>query len=372
MHIGCPKEIKPQEFRVGLTPNATREAVNAGHTVTMETGAGAGAGFADADYKAAGASIAGTAADVFAAADMIVKVKEPQPVERKMLRDGQILFTYLHLAPDPDQTRDLMASGATCIAYETVTDDRGGLPLLAPMSEVAGRLAPQVGAWTLQKANGGRGVLMGGVPGVGPAKVLVIGGGVVGTHAAKIASGMGADVTVLDRSLPRLRYLDDTFGGQFKNSYANAGNTAELAAQADMIIGAVLIPGAEAPKLISRAQLADLKPGAALVDVAIDQGGCFETSRATTHQDPIYDVDGIMHYCVANMPGAVARTSTIALGNATMPFMMALANKGWKQACEDDAHLLNGLNVHAGNLTYYAVGKALGIDVMSPSIALRT
>jgi len=372
MHIGCPKEIKPQEFRVGLTPNAAREAVNAGHTVTMETGAGAGAGFADADYTAAGASIAGAAADVFAAADMIVKVKEPQPVERKMLRDGQILFTYLHLAPDPDQTRDLMASGATCIAYETVTDDRGGLPLLAPMSEVAGRLAPQVGAWTLQKANGGRGVLMGGVPGVGPAKVLVIGGGVVGTHAAKIASGMGADVTVLDRSLPRLRYLDDTFGGQFKNSYANAGNTAELAAQTDMIIGAVLIPGAEAPKLISRAQLADLKPGAALVDVAIDQGGCFETSRATTHQDPIYDVDGIMHYCVANMPGAVARTSTIALGNATMPFMMALANKGWKQACEDDAHLLNGLNVHAGNLTYYAVGKALGIDVMSPSIALRT
>ena len=372
MHIGCPKEIKPQEFRVGLTPNAAREAVNAGHTVTMETGAGAGAGFADADYTAAGASIAGAAADVFAAADMIVKVKEPQPVERKMLRDGQILFTYLHLAPDPDQTRDLMASGATCIAYETVTDDRGGLPLLAPMSEVAGRLAPQVGAWTLQKANGGRGVLMGGVPGVGPAKVLVIGGGVVGTHAAKIASGMGADVTVLDRSLPRLRYLDDTFGGQFKNSYANAGNTAELAAQADMIIGAVLIPGAEAPKLISRAQLADLKPGAALVDVAIDQGGCFETSRATTHQDPIYDVNGIMHYCVANMPGAVARTSTIALGNATMPFMMALANKGWKQACEDDAHLLNGLNVHAGNLTYYAVGKALGIDVMSPSIALRT
>ncbi len=372
MHIGCPKEIKPQEFRVGLTPNAAREAVNAGHTVTMETGAGAGAGFADADYTAAGASIAGAAADVFAAADMIVKVKEPQPFERKMLRDGQILFTYLHLAPDPDQTRDLMASGATCIAYETVTDDRGGLPLLAPMSEVAGRLAPQVGAWTLQKANGGRGVLMGGVPGVGPAKVLVIGGGVVGTHAAKIASGMGADVTVLDRSLPRLRYLDDTFGGQFKNSYANAGNTAELAAQADMIIGAVLIPGAEAPKLISRAQLADLKPGAALVDVAIDQGGCFETSRATTHQDPIYDVDGIMHYCVANMPGAVARTSTIALGNATMPFMMALANKGWKQACEDDAHLLDGLNVHAGNLTYYAVGKALGIDVMSPSIALRT
>jgi len=371
MHIGCPKEIKPQEFRVGLTPNAAREAVNAGHSVTTETAAGIGAGFTDEDYIAAGATIVGTAAEVFAATDMIVKVKEPQPVERKMLREGQILFTYLHLAPDPDQTRDLMASGATCIAYETVTDDRGGLPLLAPMSEVAGRLAPQVGAWTLQRANGGRGVLMGGVPGVGPARVLVIGGGVVGTHAAKIAAGMGADVTVLDRSLPRLRYLDDVFGGQFKNSYASAGNTIELAVQADLIIGAVLIPGAEAPKLISRAQLSELKPGAALVDVAIDQGGCFETSKATTHQDPIYDVDGIMHYCVANMPGAVARTSTIALSNATMPFMLALANKGWKQACEDDAHLLNGLNVHAGHLTYYAVGKALGIDVMSPALALR-
>jgi alanine dehydrogenase len=371
MHIGCPKEIKPQEFRVGMTPNAAHEAVNHGHKVTIETGAGAGAGFSDDDYIAAGAEIAASAADVFAAADMIVKVKEPQAVERKMLREGQILFTYLHLAPDPEQTKDLLASGATCIAYETVTDDRGGLPLLAPMSEVAGRLAPQVGAWTLQKANGGRGVLLGGVPGVGPAKVVVIGGGVVGTHAARIAAGMGADVTVLDRSLPRLRYLDDVFGGQFKTSYASAGNTIELARQADMIIGAVLIPGAAAPKLISRAQLSELKPGAALVDVAIDQGGCFETSRATTHQDPIYDVDGIMHYCVANMPGAVARTSTIALGNATMPFMLALADKGWRKACEDDPHLLNGLNVHAGQLTYYAVGKALGIDVLSPALALK-
>ena len=371
MHIGCPKEIKPQEFRVGITPNAAQEAIAHGHTVTMETGAGTGAGFTDADYTAAGASIVGTAAEVFASADMIVKVKEPQPGERKMLREGQILFTYLHLAPDPEQTKDLIASGATCIAYETVTDDRGGLPLLAPMSEVAGRLAPQVGAWTLQKANGGRGVLLGGVPGVGPAKVLVIGGGVVGTHAARIAAGMGADVTVLDRSVPRLRYLDDVFGGQFKNGYANAGNTIELARQADMIIGAVLIPGAAAPKLISKAQLSELKPGAALVDVAIDQGGCFETSRATTHQDPVYEVDGIMHYCVANMPGAVARTSTIALGNATLPFMLALADKGWKQACEDDPHLLNGLNVHAGLLTYYAVGKALGIDVTSPALALK-
>lgn len=371
MHIGCPKEIKPQEFRVGITPNAAREAVNAGHTVTVETQGGIGAGFTDEDYIAAGAKIAGTAAEIFAAADMIVKVKEPQPVERKMLREGQILFTYLHLAPDPEQTRDLIASGATCIAYETVTDRNGGLPLLAPMSEVAGRLAPQVGAWTLQKANGGRGVLLGGVPGVGPAKVMVIGGGVVGTHAAKIAAGMGADVTVLDRSLPRLRYLDDVFGGTFKTSYASEGNTIELAQQADLIIGAVLIPGAAAPKLISRAQLSELKPGAALVDVAIDQGGCFETSRATTHQDPIYEVDGIMHYCVANMPGAVARTSTIALGNATMPFMLALANKGWRQACEDDPHLLAGLNVHAGELTYYAVGKALGIDVLAPALALK-
>ncbi len=371
MHIGCPKEIKPQEFRVGLTPNAAQEAVAHGHRVTVETGAGIGAGFPDQDYIEAGAEIAATAADIFASADMIVKVKEPQAVERKMLREGQILFTYLHLAPDPAQTHDLIASGATCIAYETVTDERGGLPLLAPMSEVAGRLAPQVGAWTLQKANGGRGVLMGGVPGVGPANVVVIGGGVVGTHAAKIAAGMGADVTVLDRSLPRLRYLDDVFGGQFKTRYASAGNTAELAAAADVIIGAVLIPGAAAPKLISRAQLADLKPGAALVDVAIDQGGCFETSKATTHQDPIYDVDGIMHYCVANMPGAVARTSTIALGNATMPFMLALADKGWRQACMDDPHLLNGLNVHAGQLTYYAVGKALGLDVLAPSLALK-
>ncbi|WP_420860220.1 alanine dehydrogenase [Marivivens marinus] len=371
MHIGCPKEIKPQEFRVGMTPNAAHEAILAGHTVTIETNAGAGAGFTDEDYIAVGAKIVGTAKEVFDTADMIVKVKEPQAGERKMLREGQLLFTYLHLAPDPEQTKDLLASGCTAIAYETVTDDRGGLPLLAPMSEVAGRLAPQVGSWTLQKANGGRGVLMGGVPGVGPAKVVVIGGGVVGTHAAKIAAGMGADVTVLDRSLPRLRYLDDVFGGTFKTSYASAGNTIELARQADMIIGAVLIPGAAAPKLIKRDQLSELKPGAVLVDVAIDQGGCFETSRATTHQDPIYDVDGIMHYCVANMPGAVARTSTIALGNATMPFMMALANKGWKQACADDKHLLNGLNVHAGQLTYYAVGEALGIDVLSPQLAIK-
>jgi len=371
MIIGCPKEIKPQEFRVGVTPNAAQEAIAHGHTVLIEAGTGLGAGFEDAAYVDAGAQIEAAAKDIFAKADMIVKVKEPQPVERQMLREGQLLFTYLHLAPDPEQTKDLLASGCTAIAYETVTDANRGLPLLAPMSEVAGRLAPQVGAWTLQKANGGRGVLMGGVPGVGPARVMVIGGGVVGTHAAKIAAGMGADVTVLDRSLPRMRYLDDVFGGQFKTQFASVGNIAELAMQADMVIGAVLIPGAAAPKLITREQLSTMKPGAALVDVAIDQGGCFETSKATTHADPVYDVDGIMHYCVANMPGAVARTSTIALGNATLPFMLALADKGWKQACEDDPHLLNGLNVHAGQLTYDAVGKALGIDVLSPQQALK-
>ena len=371
MIIGCPKEIKPQEFRVGVTPNAAGEAVAHGHKVVIETQAGIGAGFPDEDYISAGAKILGTADEIFKTADMIVKVKEPQAVERKMLREGQLLFTYLHLAPDPEQTRDLLDSGCTAIAYETVTDANGGLPLLAPMSEVAGRLAPQVGAWTLQKANGGRGVLMGGVPGVGPARVVVIGGGVVGTHAARVAAGMGADVTVLDRSLARLRYLDDVFSRDFKTSYASAGNTIELVREADMVVGAVLVPGAAAPKLISRAQLSEMKPGAALVDVAIDQGGCFETSHATTHQDPIYEVDGIMHYCVANMPGAVARTSTIALGNATMPFMLALADKGWKQACTDDEHLLAGLNVHAGQLTYYAVGEALGIDVLSPTLAIK-
>ena len=363
MLIGCPKEIKPQEFRVGLTPAAVREAVAHGHDVIIETGAGLGADFDDAAYLAAGAEIVATAEAVFARADMVVKVKEPQAIERARLREGQILFTYLHLAPDPDQTRDLLASGVTAIAYETVTDASGGLPLLAPMSEVAGRLAPQVGAWALHKANGGRGVLMGGVPGVGPADVVVIGGGVVGTQAARVAAGMGADVTVLDRSLPRLRYLDDVYRGVFKTRYASTDATAELITRADMVIGAVLIPGAAAPKLVSRAQLSTMKPGAVIVDVAIDQGGCFETSRATTHQDPIYEVDGIVHYCVANMPGAVARSATLALGNATMPFMIALANKGWHKACADDPHLAAGLNTHAGQLTNAAVGRALGMPV---------
>ena len=372
MHIGCPKEIKPQEFRVGLTPTLAQDLVARGHIVNIETGAGLGAGFSDAAYVQAGAEVVETAAEIFAQSEMIVKVKEPQAGERKMLREGQLLFTYLHLAPDADQTHDLLASGCTAIAYETVTDARGGLPLLAPMSEVAGRLAPQMGAWTLQKANGGRGVLLGGVPGVAPGRVLVIGGGVVGTHAARIAAGMGAEVTVLDRSLARLRYLDDSFGHLFRTGYSSPAVTAELAAEADMIIGAVLIPGASAPKLISKDQLATLKPGAALVDVAIDQGGCFETSRATTHDNPVYEVDGIMHYCVANMPGAVARTATQALTNATSPFVIALADKGWMQACADDPHLLSGLNIHAGQETYTAVGEALGLPTVAPNLQLKS
>ena len=371
MIIGCPTEIKNQEYRVGVTPAAAAEAIGRGHTVLIQAGAGMGAGFTDADYTDVGASILDTAEQVFAQAEMIVKVKEPQAVERAMLREDQILFTYLHLAPDAAQTKDLLASGVTAIAYETVTDRDGGLPLLAPMSEVAGKLAPQVGSWALQKANGGLGTLMGGVPGVLPANVVVIGGGNVGVHAARVAAGMGADVTVLDMSFPRMRYLDDAFSNEFNTCYASRAATAELIAQADMVVGAVLVPGAAAPKLISRAQLATMKPGAVLVDVAIDQGGCFETSKATTHDDPIYEVDGIVHYCVANMPGAVARTSTIALGNATMPFMIALADKGWKKACADDAHLMNGLNTHKGKLTYAAVGEALGMDVISPEEALE-
>jgi alanine dehydrogenase len=363
MKIGTVREIKSQEYRVGLTPAAAHEAVAHGHAVFVEAGAGVGAGFSDADYEAAGAKIAPSAKAVFEAADMIVKVKEPQTSERAMLRKGQILFTYLHLAADEAQARELMQSGATCIAYETVTAKDGTLPLLAPMSEVAGRLAPQVGAWTLQKANGGRGVLLGGVPGVAPAKVVVIGGGVVGTQAARVAAGMGADVTVLDRSLPRLRYLDDTFAGVFRTAYSSKAETAALVAAADLVIGAVLIPGAAAPKLVTRDMLKTMKPGAAIVDVAIDQGGCVETSHATTHDDPIYEVEGVMHYCVANMPGAVARTATLALSNATQPFMLALANKGWQKACSDDSHLANGLNVHEGQITYAAVAEALGLPL---------
>ena len=371
MLIGCPKEIKPQEFRTGLTPRAAQEAIAHGHTVVVETGTGAGAGFPDDDYRAVGAEVAATAEEVFARAEMVVKVKEPQAPERAMLRDGQVLFTYLHLAPDQGQTRDLLASGVTAIAYETVTDPAGRLPLLAPMSEVAGKLAPQMGAWALQKPNGGRGVLIGGVPGVAPATVVVIGGGVVGTQAARVAAGMGADVTVLDRSLPRLRQLDDAFRHEFRTGYATAAWTADLVAGADMVIGAVLVPGAEAPRVVSRAMLAAMKPGTVLVDVAIDQGGAFETSHPTTHDDPVYEVDGIVHYCVANMPGAVPRTSTLALGNATLPYLLAIADKGWRRACEDDAGLLHGLNTHAGHLTCWPVGKAQGIDVLSPQLALK-
>ena len=370
MLIGCPKEIKPQEYRVGLTPNAVKEIILNGHKVLIEKDAGAGAGFSDQLYEEAGAKILHSAEEIFSQSEMIVKVKEPQRIERKMLKESQLLFTYLHLAPDPDQTHDLLESKCTAIAYETVTDDQGGLPLLAPMSEVAGRLAPQVGAWTLQKANGGRGILLGGVPGVEPARVTIIGGGVVGTNAAKVALGMGADVTVLERSITRMRQLDDIFHGNVKTIFANAGSTAEQLITSDLLIGAVLVPGATAPMLVSRSQLSSMKPGAAIVDVAIDQGGCFETSKATTHEDPIYDVDGIIHYCVANMPGAVARTSTIALGNATMPFILSLANKGWRNACKENDHLLNGLNVHLGNITYKAVAEALDLKFISPESAL--
>lgn len=360
MLIGVPKEIKNHEYRVGLTPVSVREITTHGHKVIVETGAGDGIGCSDADYIAAGAEIIGTASEIFATAEMVVKVKEPQRVEYEQLRDGQLLFTYLHLAPDPDQTAGLVKSGVTAIAYETVTDRNGGLPLLAPMSEVAGRMAPQVGATALQKANGGRGMLLGGVPGVAPAKVVVIGGGVVGTNAARIAAGMGADVTILDRNIKRLTYLDDLFGPRIKTQYATIDDTEALVYEADMVVGAVLIPGAAAPKLIHRDQLSKMKPGSVIVDVAIDQGGCFETSKATTHADPTYIVDDVVHYCVANMPGAVARTSTFALNNATLPFTLALANKGWKQACQDDPHLAAGLNVHAGQVTYQAVADALG------------
>lgn len=366
MQIGCPKEIKPQEFRVGLTPAAVAEAILHGHSVLIETGAGDGSGFTDQDYEAVGATIAPDAGTLFDKSELIIKVKEPQAVERRMLKGGQLLFTYLHLAPDPDQTRDLLESGVTSIAYETVTDVRGGLPLLAPMSEVAGRLAPQVGSWALQKANGGRGVLLGGIPGVRPANVVVIGGGVVGTAAARVAVGMGANVTVLDRSVPRLSYLDDVFMGRLTTQHANAAAIAELIQTADMVIGAVLIPGAAAPKLVSRAQLSTMPQGSVLVDVAIDQGGCFETSKATTHQDPIYEVDGVVHYCVANMPGAVARTSTQGLSNVTLPFLLALADKGWKKAITDDPHLRAGLSTHEGKLTSLPVGEALGLSAIKP------
>ncbi|MER9019600.1 alanine dehydrogenase [Mesorhizobium sp. M0898] len=369
MRIGCPREIKNHEYRVGLTPGSVREYVAHGHEVLIETGAGAGIGADDNAYRAAGATIAKTAADVFAKSDMIVKVKEPQPNEWVQLRDGQILYTYLHLAPDPEQTKGLLASGVTAIAYETVTDERGGLPLLAPMSEVAGRLSIQAGATALQKANGGRGVLLGGVPGVLPGKVTVLGGGVVGLHAARMAAGLGADVIIIDRSIPRLRQLDDIFGGRVHTRYSTVEALEEECFSADIVVGAVLIPGAAAPKLVTREMLSGMKKGAVLVDVAIDQGGCFETSHATTHAEPTYEVDGVIHYCVANMPGAVPVTSAHALNNATLHYGLQLADKGLK-ALVDDHHLRNGLNVHKGKITNRAVAEALGYELVEPKAVL--
>jgi len=371
MIVGIPKEIKNHEYRIGMTPAGVRELVSFGHQVLVQTNGGAGIGFCDADYIAAGAEIVASAEEVFARAEMIIKVKEPQPNECKMLREGQLLFTYLHLAPDPEQARLLKASGATAIAYETVTSPRGGLPLLAPMSEVAGRMSIQAGAHHLEKAQGGNGMLLGGVPGVQPAKVCVIGGGVVGTNAARMAAGMGAQVTILDRSIERLHQLDDLFQGRVVGIFSTQDAIEQYALEADLVIGAVLIPGASAPKLITRSHVAAMKPGTVLVDVAIDQGGCFETSRATTHQDPTYVVDDVVHYCVANMPGGVARTSTMALTNATLPYAINLANKGL-QALRDDEHLRNGLNVHAGHITFDAVAQALGEPCLPAENALKS
>ncbi|MEM9169664.1 MAG: alanine dehydrogenase [Pseudomonadota bacterium] len=371
MRVGVPKEIKNSEYRVGLTPGAVREYVANGHEVLVETGAGAGIKADDEAYVTAGARIAPDASSVFADADMIVKVKEPQPEEYARLREGQILYTYLHLAPDPDQTAGLVNSGATCVAYETVTDERGGLPLLAPMSEVAGRLSVQAAAYALTAHRGGRGLLMGGVPGVLPAKVVVVGGGVVGGHAAKMAVGLGADVTILDRNARRMAELDDVFLGRVKTRYSTYEALDEETDAADVVIGAVLIPGASAPKLVTRDMLHGMKEGAVLVDVSIDQGGCFETSRPTTHENPTYEVDGVLHYCVANMPGAVPLTSSHALNNATLAYGLQLANKGL-DALRDDPHLRAGLNVHAGRVTYKAVADALGLSYVAAEEALNS
>ncbi|WP_068108324.1 alanine dehydrogenase [Tropicimonas marinistellae] len=365
MLIGVPKEIKNHEYRVGLTPESVAELVTHGHSVQVETNAGIGIGADDSAYRAAGATISDTASEVFAGAEMIVKVKEPQPAECKMLRPGQLLYTYLHLAPDPDQARALMASGVTAIAYETVTSPSGGLPLLKPMSQVAGRMSVQAGATALEKAHGGRGVLLGGVPGVRPASVVVLGGGVVGFNAAQMAVGLGADVTILDRNPDVLERLAIHFESRAKTAYSTRTRVAELVAEADLVVGAVLIPGAAAPKLVTRADLATMKPGAVLVDVAIDQGGCFETSHPTTHAEPTFEVDGIVHYCVANMPGAVARTSTYALNNVTLPHALRMADLGWQEALRRDPHLRNGLNVWNGRITCAAVAEALDLDYQS-------
>jgi alanine dehydrogenase len=361
VHIGVPKEIKTHEYRVGLTPAGVRELVTHGHRVTVEHNASAGIGIADEVYRSAGAAVVDTAAEVFATADLIVKVKEPQPAEIAMLRQGQVLFTYLHLAADKAQTEGLMHTGATCIAYETVTDRAGALPLLAPMSEVAGRMSVQVGAHCLEKEQAGAGILLGGVPGVAPAKVVVLGGGVSGTNAARMAVGLEASVTIIDKSLARLKELDLQFGPRATTLFATAESIEHQVLLADLVIGAVLVPGAAAPKLVSREMVRQMRPGSVLVDIAIDQGGCFATSRPTTHSTPTYVEEGVVHYCVTNMPGAVARTSTFALTNATLPFVIALAEKGWRKALADDTHLRHGLNVHAGKVTYEAVAEDLNL-----------
>ncbi len=371
MKIGVPKEIKTLEFRVGMTPAGVRELVHDGHEVVVETNAGLGIGMFDEDYEKAGATILDSAEEVFAASNMIVKVKEPQQVECEMLREDQVLFTYLHLAADAAQTKALVESGTTAIAYETVTARDGSLPLLTPMSEVAGRLSIQAGAYHLQKANGGRGVLLGGVPGVKAGRVVIIGGGVSGTQAADMAIGLGANVTILDRSLPRLRELDTMWGGRVHTVYSTKHEIDQLVPDADLVVGAVLVAGAAAPKLVSAQNVKDMHTGAVMVDISIDQGGCFETSRPTTHAEPTYVVDGVVHYCVTNMPGAVPRTSTFALTNATLPFVKALANLGWRDALIRDPHLANGLNVHAGHVNHEAVAHDLGYEYLSAEDALK-
>ncbi|HGS4449522.1 TPA: alanine dehydrogenase [Vibrio cholerae] len=370
MIIGVPKEIKNHEYRVGMIPASVRELVSHGHQVYVETNAGSGIGFSDDDYIAVGASILPTAADVFAKAEMIVKVKEPQAIERAMLKEGQILFTYLHLAPDFPQTEELIKSKAVCIAYETVTDNMGRLPLLAPMSEVAGRMSIQAGAQTLEKSRGGSGLLLGGVPGVAPAKVVVLGGGVVGANAARMAIGLRADVTILDRNIDTLRKLDEEFQGRANVVYSTADAIEKYVLEADLVIGAVLIPGAAAPKLVTQQHIKRMKPGSAVVDVAIDQGGCFETSHPTTHAEPTYIIDDVVHYCVANMPGAVARTSTFALNNATLAYIVKLANKGYQKALLEDAGFLKGLNVIHGKVTYKEVAENFGLDYVDPAKAI--
>ena len=372
MRIGVPKEIKNHEYRVGLTPAGVRELIAHGHEVMIEAGAGLGSGIHDDDYRRAGAQLVADAATVFARADLVVKVKEPQPTECALLRPGQVLFTYLHLAPDPQQAQGLLKSGCVAIAYETVTDARGGLPLLAPMSEVAGRMSVQAGAHALENSQGGAGILLAGVPGVAAAEVVIIGGGVVGYNAARMAVGLGASATLLDRSTPRLKELDALFEGRLKTLYATTESLEQQVLRADLVIGAVLLPGAAAPKLVTRDMIKRMRPGAVVVDVSIDQGGCFETSRPTTHQNPTYVEEGVVHYCVANIPGGVARTSTFALTNATLPYVLRLADQGYRQALLDDAHLREGLNVHAGAITHPAVADALQLPYQPSLDALQS